>query len=245
MTHAAAASIGAIVERREGATVVLTLSRPDRANAYTQAMLVALEQAIERADADPATRVIVVTGEGPRAFCAGADRHELATRDWRAVQELPAARVFGRLARSRCVSIAAINGAAVGGGFELALHCDIRVASSTARFWLPEPEFGLLPAAGGVRLLPVLAGQLRARDIILGGARWDAGQAREAGVISEIAPPEQLWERVGVWIKQIALRDPDALMWSKRLLSAALDAGDHGFDRMAQSSLVRQRSDQK
>jgi enoyl-CoA hydratase/carnithine racemase len=245
MPDVSQSSGGAVTERRDGAAVVLTLSRPERANAYTQAMIAALDQAIERAEADPAVGVIVITGEGERSFCAGADRDELASRDWRNVPDLPAARVFGRLPRSRCVSIAAINGAAVGGGFELALHCDIRVASDTARFWLPEPEFGLLPAAGGLRLLPLLAGPLRARDVILGGARWSATEAWQAGVVSEIAAPNQLWERVNAWIKQIALRDPLALIWSKRILSAAPDAGDHGLDRMAQSSLVRQRSKEK
>ncbi len=229
-------SDGAILERYVGEAVWLTLSRPAKANAYTQPMLVALEAAIQRAEGSRQVRVIVVTGDGDGAFCAGADRAELANRDWRDVANLPAARVFARLQSSPLVSIAAINGAAVGGGFELALHCDLRIASDRASFWLPEPEFGLLPAAGGVRLLPRVVGAMRANDVILGGARWTAEDAWRAGLISEVAAHTELRTTVEKWLRRVVARDASALTWAKRLM--AIGASD-GLDRLAQSALVK------
>jgi len=229
-------SDGAILERHTGEAVWLTLSRPAKANAYTQPMLTALEAAIERAEGDRQVRVIVVTGDGDRTFCAGADRSELASRDWRDVANLLSARVFARLQASPLVSIAAINGAAVGGGFELAMHCDLRIASDRASFWLPEPEFGLLPAAGGVRLLPDLVGRLRANDVILGGARWSAEDAWRSGLVSEVAAHADLETTVETWLRRVIVRDASALAWAKRLMARG---GGDGLDRLAQSALVK------
>lgn len=229
-----------VIHRRQAAhAVILSIARPARANAYTQAMLTDLRQQIEQADADPSTRVIVVTGDGDRWFSAGADREDIATRDWRSVLNLASARVFRRLRDSRCVTIAAVNGAAVGGGMELALACDLRLAVPEARFWLPEPEFGLLPAAGGARLLPSEVGPLRARELILGGAVWTAADAMKAGFLTEIATTAVLWERVQVWIDRVALRDANAIYLSKQVMAVGACGGDTGFDRLAQSLLVR------
>jgi enoyl-CoA hydratase/carnithine racemase len=230
---------GRIDVRRDGPAAVLTLARPERSNAYTQAMLEALDQEIARADADAAVRVIVVTGTGDRAFSGGADRAELAVRDWRAVLELKSARVFERLRRSRCVTIAAINGAAVGGGLELAISCDLRVAVTGSTFRLPEPEFGLLPAAGGTALLPLLVGPLKTKELILGGASWDAAEALAHGLLTEVVAPGDLWARVTVWIDRIVRRDPDALRLAKQAIdAAATGTGASGFALVAQSLLV-------
>lgn len=232
---------GRIDAGRHGAAAVLTLARPERANAYTQAMLDSLEQEIARADADPSVRVIVVTGAGGRAFSAGADRGELAARDWRDVLALKSARVFERLRRSRSVTIAAINGAAIGGGLELAISCDLRIAVAGSTFRLPEPDFGLLPAAGGTALLPRLVGPLKTKELILGGASWDAAEALANGLLTDVVAPEELWSRVTVWIDRIARRDPDALRLAKQAIDAATPAaGAAGLALVAQSLLVSQ-----
>lgn len=227
-----------------GAMALITLERPSHANAYTQAMLADLERGIEQADSDPDVRAIVLTGAGERAFCAGADRHEIATRDWRSVLSLRSAAVFDRIRNSRKVTIAAINGMAVGGGFELAISCDLRVAATHARFWLPEPQFGLIPAAAATRLLPRLVGAFRAKDIILGGAEWSAGDALDAGLLSEIAPPGALMQRVGQWITRIERRDADALFLAKQAIDMSSSGVDTTrFDLLAQALLVCLQAD--
>lgn len=242
MSASTAQPEGTIVGRRAAHALIVTVTRPSHANAYTQAMLADLHQHLDAADADPAIRAIVVTGDGDRSFCAGADRQEITTRDWRSVLTLASARVFQRLRDSRCVTIAAINGAAVGGGMELALACDLRLAVPQARFWLPEPEFGLLPAAGGIRLLPREVGPLRTRELILGGAVWTAEEALKANFLTEIAAPAALWDRVQIWIDRIAVRDIEAIRLAKQVLASGA-GGDTTMDRLAQSLLVRhQRS---
>jgi enoyl-CoA hydratase/carnithine racemase len=230
---------GALRLEPQGAALVVTIDRPGHANAYTQAMLAQLEQAIAAADADSAIRALVITGAGDRAFCAGADRTEIAERDWRSVLSLRSAAVFERLRRCRKVTIAAINGAAVGGGMELAISCDLRVASPRARFWLPEPEFGLLPAAAATKLLPRIVGPLRARDLVLGGARWDAQAAWSAGLLSEVAPEGGLMQSVRAWVDQVARRDPDALMLGKQALDLSFTGEGMQFDLLAQTLLVQ------
>lgn len=232
---------------RNGSTLVVTLARADRANAYTQGMLNSLDDLIETADQDLSLRVMVVTGAGDRVFCGGADRTEIATRDWRSVLDLTSARVFGRLRKSRCVTIAKINGSAVGGGLELALACDLRLAVSTARFWLPEPELGLIPAAGGTELLPLIVGPARAKEMILGGAIWNATEAWQYGLLTEVSPPEELEKRVQAWIDRIGTRNADALRWAKHSIDLAMSGrAGTGQELMAQALLVQaQRQDRE
>lgn len=233
---------GAVEATREGYALVLRLVRPECANAYTQPMLASLVEHVERADADPEVRVVVVTGAGSRVFCAGADRGELASRDWRSVLTLASARAFRRLRQSRCVTLAAINGDAVGGGLELALACDLRLAVEGARFWLPETELGLLPAAGATALLPRLVGPLRAREMILAGAAWDAAEAFRNGLLSEVVPAEALFDRVRAWVGRIAGRDADAVALAKQAMDLGSPGpGEPAFELVAQSLLVRGR----
>ncbi len=240
---AAKGRAGAIESRVEAGVLHLTLNRPERSNAYTQPMLQALESEVERADADSQIRCIVITGAGERAFCAGADRDELQERDWMSVLKLTSARVFRRIRGAQCVTVAAVNGAAVGGGMELAAACDIRLAVADARFWLPEPELGLLPAAGGIDWIPKLVGPARARELILGGARWDTQTAVAAGFLSEVAPTlEALLGTVAKWTGQILRRDPEAIHLAKK----ALDLDSSGsveaeFALLAQALLEQSR----
>lgn len=236
---------GRILTRRDGASVILTLSRAARANAYTQAMLTGLAAAIDEADADATVRVIVIAGEGDRTFSAGADLGELAARDWRDVVSLNSEAVFARVRRSRAVTIAAVNGAAVGGGLELALSCDLRLAVKHATFRLPEPAFGLLPAAGGTALLPQLVGPLRAKELILGGAEWTADMALSAGLVTEVTTAADLWPRVADWVSRIASRDAHATALAKQAIDAATPAGDGGYALLAQSLLARTRAEVK
>ena len=235
-----------VFTQRAGAAMIVTLMRPDRANSYTQAMLAQLLEAVQVAEADASVRAIVITGAGERAFCGGADRTEIANRDWRSVLNLRSASVFDKLRKTPIVTIAAINGAAVGGGFELALSCDLRIALPGARFWLPEPEFGLLPAAAATRMLPKLVGALRARDLILGGAVWNAQQALQAGLLTDMAPDGQLMACVADWIARIERRDADALMLAKQAIEmSSIGADTQPFDLLAQALLVSRQTDRQ
>ena len=202
-------------------------------------MLAEIEHLLDVAQANTAVRAIVFTGEGNRAFSAGADRHEIANRDWRSVLSLKSAKVFDRIRTCRKVTIAAINGVAVGGGLELALSCDLRIAVAHARFWLPEPEFGLIPAAAATKLLPKTVGALRARDLVLGGAQWTAADALAAGLLSEVAPDNGLMECVHKWVERILRRDPDAVFLAKQALELSSTGADSTqFDLLAQALLV-------
>jgi enoyl-CoA hydratase len=222
----------------DGPVRTLRLDRPARANAYTAPLLDALDAAVAAADRDASVRILVITGTGERSFCAGADRDELAQRDWRSVLRLQSAAVFERLRRSRPVSIAAINGAAVGGGLELALACDLRIAVPQARFWLPEPEFGLIPAAGGTALLARVVGTARARALVLGGETWTAQEAHNVGLLTAVATDSDLKTAMAPWITRILARDADALTVAKMALLAADPTTDPLLHQLAQATLV-------
>ena len=217
----------------------VVIDRPSHANAYTQDMLNDLEACIEVANQEDQIRAIVITGSGNKVFCAGADRSEINNRNWRSVLNLKSASVFKKIRESSKISIAAINGAAVGGGFELAISCDLRIAQSKAQFWLPEPEFGLLPAAAATHLLPKYIGMFRAKDLILGGARWTADDALKAGLLSEVCDEARLTECVMEWVQRIQKRHPDAIRIGKQILELSLAGGDsNSADLLAQALLV-------
>ena len=220
----------------------ITIHRPSHANAYTQEMLSDLERYVESAHRDEQIKVIVLTGSGDKVFCAGADRNEIDTRSWRSVLNLKSAAVFRKLREGPKVSVAAINGAAVGGGFELALSCDIRIASPSAQFWLPELEFGLLPAAAAMNLLPKYVGMLRAKDLILGGVRWTAQDAFAAGLVSAISNQEDLMVCVMEWVARIQKRNSDAIRLGKQILELSASGSDTShMDLFAQALLVKNK----
>ena len=195
----------------------LTLSRPDRANAYDRATLQALDQAI----AAVTTPVMVVQSAGERAFCGGADLKELGEAHPSDALELYSQAVFERLGSHGAVSIAAVQGPAVAGGFELALACDLRVCGPAASFALPETALGLLPSAGGTTRLADLVGPGRAREVILAGRVIDAETALQWGVANRLAASPRT--EAATWAAAIAQRDPLALRLAKGVLDARQD----------------------
>jgi enoyl-CoA hydratase len=234
-THDADTEAQHVVVQRNGPVLLLRLNRAERGNAYTQSMLARLDELLTEVEQTPEARILVISGTGSRSFCAGADRGELATRDWQTVLHLASARVFERLRTSRCITLAAVNGAAVGGGLELALACDFRLAASSARFWLPEPELGLLPAAGGTFALASIVGLAKAKEIILGGAVWDAQEAFRWGLVNEVVADDQLLSRVEAWCERLLRRDPVATQLAKQAMQL-----ERGNDAARQFALVAQ-----
>ena len=177
------------VERPGDGIAVVTLTRPDRLNAIGTDTLAALDAALTELEADASVRAFVVTGEG-RAFCAGADIDELARLDGAAgfarfVRAFTD--VLDRLERNPKPSVAAIDGAAFGGGLELALACDLRVASDGARLAVPEIKLGLLPGAGGTQRLPRLIPRGVALQMLLTGSPLGAVEAHRLGLVNELS----------------------------------------------------------
>jgi enoyl-CoA hydratase/carnithine racemase len=223
------------VER--GSTATLTLDRPERANAYTAALLDDLDAAIDAIRGEAVTCVVQSAGDG--AFCGGADLDELRAATPAHGLDHRAQQVFEKLARAPFVTLCAVHGPAVAGGFELALACDLRVAGPDAWFSLPEPRLGLVPSAGGCARLVELVGGARARQIVLGGDMIDAATALAWGVVHRLVADPRAGARA--WAEQIAEADPLALRLAKEILAA--DLGDAlRRERLAEALLYGRRA---
>ena len=219
---------------------ILTLDRPRRAHAYDAAMLETLEGGLDALLDDPQIRVIVVESTGEGAFCGGADLEALKASTPMDALDLRSQRVFDKLARAPKISIAAIQGAAVAGGFELALACDIRVVGPKASFSLPETGLGLIPSAGGTTRLTRLLGPARAKMVILGGREIDAETALTWGLVERVTDRPR--EDARHLAARVARRNPLA----QRLAKAIIDLDDPSAslqaERLAEAVLYAQRA---
>jgi enoyl-CoA hydratase len=210
-----------LIERR-GPVLVLRVNRPDKRNAMNAAVRHALTSALDHAAADDRARCIVITGTGDVAFIAGADIAEMADRSACEQQRvMREARIFDRVAMHPKPVIAAINGVALGGGLELALACDIRVASPQARFGQPEVNLGLIPGGGGTQRLPRMVGEGMALKMILTGEQISADEAHRIGLVQEIVPMTTLVDRAVALGDMIAMKSPVAVRAAKEAVRAA------------------------
>lgn len=182
---------------REGAIAILTLNRADRMNAVDMATMAALRAAVDELWGDRDVRCVIVTGAGEKAFCAGADLKERAgmtpdqvRRFLKNIRE-----VTSEIEDLPKPVIAAVNGLALGGGTELALSCDIRIAADTATMGLTETTLAIIPGAGGTQRLPRLVGKGRAKELIFTGRRIDAAEALAIGLVEEVVPAAELMDR--------------------------------------------------
>lgn len=202
----------------EAGVHTITLDRPDVGNAINEDIRLGLPALLERLDEDPACSAIVLTGSGAKGFCVGADikesrvvGHPVAER-----RRLMGNPWIDRVARTRKPLIAAIHGYCLGGGLELALACDIRVAAGTAQFGLPETGLGLIPGGGGTQRLSRLVGLGWAMDLILGGERIDAAQALRIGLVTRVLEdPQALMPAAQALAQRMASRPPAALAYAK------------------------------
>jgi enoyl-CoA hydratase/carnithine racemase len=220
----------------EGSIAVVRLNRPDRLNALNRQLQEELGEAFAGAEAAPEVRVLILTGAG-RAFSVGADIEELETTAEGAARQLQASLAcLSSPERLRKPVIAAVNGYALGGGFELALACDIVVASDRAVFSVPEPTLGVVPGFAMQRL-PRLVGVMRAREILLTARRLSAQEAREYGLVSRVAPHEELMEQarsVAMGMTELA---PLALELLKATINRNLLSSDLEFAERANAWL--------
>ncbi len=179
-----------------GAIEVWTIDGEGRRNAISRAMLAELAGHVKRVGEGKEVRAVVLTGAGDKAFCAGADLKERATMSEDDVRAFLSTlrQTFRAIELSDCIFIAAINGAALGGGTELALCCDLRVAAPAAELGLTEVRIGIIPGGGGTQRLSRLIGPGRAKDLILTGRRLNAAEAFSFGVVNRLAPEGRLVE---------------------------------------------------
>jgi enoyl-CoA hydratase/carnithine racemase len=207
---------------KEGHTAILTLANPP-ANTWTREGLIDLKRLVIDLNNDRNIYSLVVTGEGEKFFSAGADLKLFADGDKAVALEM--ARRFGEafetLSQFRGVSIAAINGYAMGGGLECALSCDIRIAETQAQMALPEAAVGLLPCAGGTQLLPLLVGEGWAKRMILCGERVTAETALRIGLVEEVVEKGQAKQRALELAKQVDKQSPSSVAASKKLIQGA------------------------
>jgi enoyl-CoA hydratase len=231
-------------ENRDGGVRVITLNRPDRLNAWNSAMRAELRDAVENAAGARDVRVLVLTGAG-RAFSAGEDVAEMdelasiGTRGFRAVARR-IHDVFDTIEAMEVPVIAAIEGVAAGGGFELALSCDFRVLAAGARLVMPEGRVGLIPGSGGCSRLVRYVGLGRAKELVMLGGRLDAPGAQAAGLATRIVPDGEAVAASIELARQLARQAPLALGMAKLVLNTCTDVDSETgrrLERLGQSVL--------
>ncbi len=219
---------------RQGAVAVLTMNRPERMNSLSRATLEAFARIGRELDGDASLRAIVVTGAGDKAFCAGADLKERKGMDQEAVRDqVKMYRThLGWLDTSRVPVVAAINGVALGGGLEIALLCDLRVAAEHAKLGLPETSIGIIPGAGGTQRLPRVVGEARAKELILLARRIDANEALAMGLVNRVTPAgKSVLDDTLEWIRPISEGAPIAQSAALRAIDASFELPlDHGVE---------------
>jgi enoyl-CoA hydratase len=218
---------GEVLQReRRGSALVLTVNRPEKLNAISSAVLRELDRRLGEAERDAEVRTVVLTGAGPKAFVAGADIAEYAAGDHQAFVRYQAEsrRLFSWLDGFLKPVIGAVNGYALGGGFELALCCDLLVASSNARFGLPEGLLGLSPGGGGTQRLTRATGPFVAADVLLAARRLSAEEALRLGLVAEVVEPERLLDAALAKAEQVARVAPLATRAMLQLVRTAMEA---------------------
>ena len=205
----------------EDRLAILTVDRPQARNALDGATVEEFHRALAEAREKKAA-VLVVTGGGDKAFVSGADIGAIRARRRDDALASINSRLMSAVEAHEAVTIAAVNGYALGGGCELALACDLRFASETAVFGLPEPSLGIIPGAGGTQRLPRIVGLGRAKEMILTGARWDARQALAAGLVSEVVAPSELMAAARRTAERVLALGPLAVRLAKLALNASM-----------------------
>jgi enoyl-CoA hydratase/carnithine racemase len=210
-----------LVETRiEDHVAVCRLNRPEARNALSPELMEDLAEQVERFDRDSEVRCIVIAGSD-EVFAAGADIGAIAERQFHEALFHPAAAFWRRIAECRTPMIAAVSGFALGGGCELALICDMIVASETAEFGQPEITLGIIPGGGGTQRLARVVGKQRAMELVLTGRRFDAHEAHRLGIVNEVAGKRE-WMQAAIELAgRVARRPPLAARLAKQAVLAA------------------------
>lgn len=200
---------------------VVKISKPQTLNALSSEVLGELSTAIEKLEADANIRVIIFTGEG-KAFVAGADISEMKDMSAKEANSyaMLGAQLFQRIEFLNKVTIVAINGFALGGGCELAMACDIRIASDKAKFGQPEVGLGITPGFSGIRRMMEIVGEAKAKEYIFGGRMFDAYEAEKIGLVNKVVSPENLMDEIQKLAEEVASKSFNAVITSKKVMNA-------------------------
>jgi enoyl-CoA hydratase/3-hydroxyacyl-CoA dehydrogenase len=216
---------------REDSVLWITLNRPHRLNSFNDVLMEELADALDTAEKDPSVRCVVITGEGDRAFSAGADVTMFPKATPVKAEEFSrlGQKVFGKIEEMSKPVIAAINGFALGGGLELALACDFRIAAEHAELGSPEVNLGLIPGWGGTQRLVRIVGLAKAKEMVMLGTRLKAEEALRIGLVHKVVHYEKLRDEVCELAKKLSEGPPIALKYAKFAINfgtqVPLDAG--------------------
>jgi len=205
---------------RDGHVVLLRINRPEARNALSPEVMELLAGELERLDPNPEVRCVVIAGSD-KVFAAGADIKAMSERSFAEALYHPAAAFWRRVAAVKTPLIAAVSGWALGGGCELALACDMIVASDTARFGQPEITLGIIPGGGGTQRLARVLGKQRAMEYVLTGRRFDAETARELGLVNQVVEGDGWLDAAMELARTVAERPPIAARLAKQAVLAA------------------------
>ncbi len=207
-----------------GPLALITLNRPSKRNAISLGTLEELHQAVTLAEHDDAVRVLAFTGAGDKAFASGSDLAEVEHRDLKKALEPIVQGLAERLERLPKPTIAAINGLCYGGGLEVALGCDVRVASETAAFATPEGKLGIIPGGGATQRLPRIVGRGWGMHMLLMGEPIDAQQALAIGLVTKLTTPEALLDEVQTMAEHLATFAPFVPRFMKAMVHSGMEA---------------------
>ena len=215
-----------VIHEDENDAAIITLNRPGASNSLNLKLICAVETAIEQILKARGTRCLIITGKGDKAFCAGADLKERQEMDDCQVYEFISKlnTLFTTIQRLPIPVIAAMNGAALGGGLELALAADIRIAAEHAVMGLPETRLGIIPGGGGTQRLPRLIGEARAKELIFTGRRVNAKEALNLGLVNRVTQAQDLMPQCLDMAGMIARNGPVAVEMAKYAITAGMQA---------------------
>ncbi len=202
---------------------IITINRPEKHNAISLKTLDELHEVLENCENNDLIRVVIITGEGGKSFASGSDLGEVKDRDLKKALEPLVQGIAARLEKMRKPSIAAIHGFCMGGGLEVALGCDLRIATPSSKFATPEGKIGIIPGGGATQRLPRLIGKGWAMEMLLMGETIDAKKAYEIGLITRLVEPEELMETAIKMGEKIASYAPLVPQFMKAMIHSGME----------------------
>ena len=217
--------VNPLLESKNGSALVLTMNRPDVMNAMSLQLANELRESIIRAENDDSIRAIIITGAGNKAFCAGTDLKERRTldADQRWIQSRSLFDLNMTIRNSSLPIIAAINGWCLGGGLELAIYCDLRIASDNSQFGWPEMTLGAYPSGGGAVMLPRIIGEAKAKEFFFTARRVNTTDALSLGLIHRVVSSDYLITSALQFVSSIELTSPLGLAGVKKSINTGID----------------------